>query len=148
MIGALLIFTGIGAGYASRYRGDAAKKGITVGVAGILGSLALHAFVFAPLMQPPSRVAGVLPDRDRDSLLAPLGFFMGFPYPLGLQVLSDKREHLMPWGLAINGSVSVFASVLASILSMHFGFVFVFIWLRCSISQLAGCFPTRIRFSN
>jgi len=148
VIGALLIFTGIGAGYASRYRGDAAKKGITVGVAGILGSLALHAFVFAPLMQP---LLG-LPEFFRIVIvilfLAPLGFFMGFPYPLGLQVLSDKREHLMPWGLAINGSVSVFASVLTSILSMHFGFVFVFILAALFYLAAWLTFPTRIRFSN
>nr|HPN82321.1 hypothetical protein [Spirochaetota bacterium] len=113
-----------------------------------LGSLALHAFVFAPLMQP---LLG-LPEFFRIVIvilfLAPLGFFMGFPYPLGLQVLSDKREHLMPWGLAINGSVSVFASVLTSILSMHFGFVFVFILAALFYLAAWLTFPTRIRFSN
>lgn len=148
VIGVLLIFSGIGAGFASRYRGEAAKKGISVGVVGILAALALHVFVFAPLMQVLLNLPELLRTMIVILFLAPLGFFMGFPYPLGLQVLSDKREQLMPWGLAINGSVSVFASVLTSILSMHFGFVFVFFLAALFYLAAWGTFPARIRFST
>ncbi len=148
VIGVLLIFSGIGAGFASRYRGEEAKKGITVGVSGILAALALHAFVFAPLMQPLLALHELLRIMIVILFLAPLGFFMGFPFPLGLQVLSDKREKLMPWGLAINGSVSVFASVLTSILSMHFGFAFVIFLAALFYVAAWVTFPARIRFSS
>jgi spermidine synthase len=148
VIGALMIFSGIGAGYAARYRGEAAKKGIKIGVTGILGALALHAFVFAPIMQPLLVLPEILRILVVVLFLAPLGFFMGFPFPLGLQVVSDKREKLMPWGLAINGSVSVFASVLTSILSMHFGFVFVFVLAALFYLIAWMTFPGRIRFSE
>ena len=146
-ISALMIFSGIGAGFAQRYCREP-KKGIKIGVAGIIGALALHAFVIAPLV--PSLLG--LPELLRIALavafIAPLGFFMGFPYPLGLQVISDKREALMPWGLAINGSVSVFAAVLTTILSMHFGFVFVFVLAALFYLIAFVTFPARVRFSE
>lgn len=46
-------------------------------------------------------------------ILFPLGLFMGMPFPLGVKLVSRKREVLMPWLWGINGSASVCASVFA-----------------------------------
>ena len=55
-------------------------------------------------------------------LLAPLCFFMGIPFPAGLQLLSDRRTGLVPWAWGLNGAASVLGATLATLLAVHFGF--------------------------
>lgn len=57
--------------------------------------------------------------------LAPLGFLMGMPFPLGLEWLERKAFSMTPWAWAINGCASVVASVLAAILTLSVGFTAV-----------------------
>jgi len=52
-------------------------------------------------------------------LLIPIGFLMGFPFPLGMSSYPEERK---PWLWAINGAASVLASVFALALSMEIGF--------------------------
>src|SRR5215472_15834775 len=59
------------------------------------------------------------------ALVAPLGFVMGLPFPLGLGRISDSAPGLVPWAWGINGCASVVAAVMASLLAMHFGFTIV-----------------------
>jgi hypothetical protein len=54
--------------------------------------------------------------------LIPLGFFMGFPFPLGLKQVERKSPEWVPWIWGINGCASVISSVLAAILAISFGF--------------------------
>ena len=58
-------------------------------------------------------------------LLAPLGLFMGMPFPWGLRWLTPR---LTTWAWAINGCASVIASVLAALLALQWGFDLV-MWL-------------------
>jgi len=44
-------------------------------------------------------------------LLAPLALFMGMPFPIGLQIVSDKASNYIPWVWGINGVASVIAPV-------------------------------------
>jgi spermidine synthase len=55
-------------------------------------------------------------------LIAPLAFFMGMPFPLGLTVVSSRTPPLVPWAWGINGCASVVSPVLATILAISFGF--------------------------
>ena len=58
-------------------------------------------------------------------LLAPLGLCLGTFMPLGVRsvsALSDARREYVAWGWAVNGFSSVVGAVLATILSMTFGF--------------------------
>jgi hypothetical protein len=55
-------------------------------------------------------------------LVAPLAFLMGMPFPLGLAILGASRPAHVPWAWGINGCASVLATVLASIVAIHFGF--------------------------
>lgn len=55
-------------------------------------------------------------------ILAPLGFFMGMPFPLGLQKVSDSSPSLLPWCWGINGCASVIGTVLATTLAISCGF--------------------------
>jgi len=60
-------------------------------------------------------------------LIAPLAFFMGMPFPLGLQKVSDTAPNLIPWAWGINGCASVISAVLATCLAISFGFTMVVI---------------------
>ena len=57
------------------------------------------------------------------TLLAPLSFFMGFLFPLGISYLNNtsSKENIC-WAWAINGSMSVIGSVLAMIIAVELGF--------------------------
>ena len=59
------------------------------------------------------------------ALVAPLGFCMGLPFPLGLRRLGRDAAELVPWAWGINGCASVLSAVLASVLAVHFGFTVV-----------------------
>jgi hypothetical protein len=58
----------------------------------------------------------------------PLGFLMGIPFPVGLEILSKKNQSLIPWAWAINGCLSVLAPILTVILAMEVGFKLV-LWI-------------------
>ena len=57
--------------------------------------------------------------------LAPLGFLMGTPFPGGLAWLQQRAPGLIPWAWAVNGCMSVIASVLAAMLALSAGFSWV-----------------------
>ena len=54
--------------------------------------------------------------------LAPLAFLMGFPFPYGLIYLERVNDEMISWIWAVNGSISVAASVIAAILILSFDF--------------------------
>ena len=67
-----------------------------------------------------------LPDAARIALslllIAPLAFFMGMPFPLGLARLAEQAPGFVPWAWGINGFASVVSAVLATLLAIEFGF--------------------------
>ncbi|MDD3655962.1 MAG: hypothetical protein PHI72_04255 [Atribacterota bacterium] len=56
------------------------------------------------------------------SLLSPLSFLMGMPFPLGIHFLAERRERMIPWVWATNNFCSILASVLAVIIAISSGF--------------------------
>ena len=70
-------------------------------------------------------------------LLAPLALFMGMPFPIGLQLVSDKQSSYIPWVWGVNGVASVIAPVLGSLLSVCLGF-HVLMLLSLLLYGLAG----------
>jgi MFS family permease len=70
-------------------------------------------------------------------LLAPLALFMGMPFPIGLQLVSDRQSSYIPWVWGVNGVASVIAPVLGSLLSVCLGFRVVML-LSLLLYGLAG----------
>ena len=60
-------------------------------------------------------------------LVAPLAFFMGMPFPLGLRRVAADAPDFVPWAWGINGFASVVSAVLATLLAIHFGFTAVIV---------------------
>jgi hypothetical protein len=56
------------------------------------------------------------------AMLAPMGFFMGMPFPLGWKWVSRHGAATTPWFWGINGALSVVGSVMAALVSIQFGF--------------------------
>jgi SAM-dependent methyltransferase len=74
-------------------------------------------------------------------LIAPLGFCMGMPFPMGLAKISQTAPALIPWAWGINGCASVVSAILATLIAMQFGFT-VLIFLAVALYGLAAwCFP-------
>jgi len=60
-------------------------------------------------------------------MIAPLGFFMGIPFPCALSFLKGKDEFSMAWAWGINGFFSVISILLATVLAIIYGFKAVMI---------------------
>lgn len=61
------------------------------------------------------------------ALLAPLGLLLGMAYPLGISVLREHGEELVPWAWGLNGVMSVVASVAAVFIGSRIGFTAAFL---------------------
>jgi hypothetical protein len=55
-------------------------------------------------------------------VIAPPSFFMGIPYPNGLDSLQETKPHLLPWAWGMNGGLSLVGSALARLVSVASGF--------------------------
>ena len=60
-------------------------------------------------------------------VIAPLGFFMGMPFPTGLRRAALESKGLVSWAWAVNGGASVFGSTLTVLISMTYGFTASFV---------------------
>lgn len=54
-------------------------------------------------------------------------YFMGFPFPLGLKMVSQSNENLIPWAWCINGAMSVVSAGLAIVIAVELGFKVAFL---------------------
>jgi hypothetical protein len=61
-------------------------------------------------------------------LIAPPAFFMGMPFPIGLKSISTVNDNIVPWAWGINGVFSVISTVLATIIAVELGFVWVMVF--------------------
>ncbi len=118
-----LVFAGLGSHWSQRWsRRRQQTRGIAFAVAGIAAiSLAwlvlLHTWPAALTgWSLPVKVVLTL------SMIAPLAFCMGLPFPLGLSRLAEQAPDYLPWAWGVNGCASVISAVLATLLAIHFGF--------------------------
>jgi spermidine synthase len=80
------------------------------------------------------------------TLLAPLGFAMGMPFPSGLQALDRAqtgaaRDNAVEWAWAMNAGSSVLGSVLAMVVAIQFG-------LNITLACGAGAYLAALLFSK
>jgi len=123
---AFLLFAGLGSRASHRLlRGLPPRRRLAFVVAAIVVSAAACLALLPMLFQ----LAVALPDAVRIAisvaLIAPLAFFMGLPFPLGLAQAEAIDLRLVPWAWAVNGCASVVGAVLATLLAIHFGFTAV-----------------------
>ncbi len=125
VIAAFLIFAGLGSGSAIYFAGHCRRLGhspIAVATT-IVGFISLTYLIALPLVLDFLIAApNVLKFTIALTIIAPLAFFMGMPFPLGLAWLASTAQDWIPWAWGINGCASVLSAILATVLAIHFGF--------------------------
>jgi hypothetical protein len=121
VLSSFLFFSGCGS-LCSRYRGQPPVRAIIVaclGIAIVAPMVLLLSQWLLGLVAHWNTVARLLLAA---TILAPLAFLMGWPFPAGLTLLERRSPDLMPWAWGINGFASVAAAPLTVILAMSLGF--------------------------
>jgi MFS family permease len=119
----LLVFTGVGAMLSPKLGNR--RRTVPALLVAITGLTVFYVLGLTPLTDAllGLRIAARVPIAF--GLLAPLGVCLGMFLPLGVRAvstLSDARREYVAWGWAVNGFSSVVGAVLATLLSMIFGF--------------------------
>jgi hypothetical protein len=95
---------------------------VRIAVCVIVASLAFYAFglryVFDRFLASPMIVRVLL----SVALIAPSAFFMGVPFPTGLDALTIKRPRMLPWAWGMNGGLAVAGTALAQVTAIAGGF--------------------------
>ncbi|MGL4370137.1 MAG: hypothetical protein ACRCUT_10780, partial [Spirochaetota bacterium] len=125
VLAGMLIFSGLGSWYSSRFV-DCAGKGIRRAVLIIALSVVVYMLFLFPLIQLLSGIPFALKIPVVLVTIAPVSFALGMPYPLGLSTMKEHTGSLLPWAYAINGAFSVIATPLANIISVSNGFAALF----------------------
>ncbi len=105
---AMLVSSGLGSLYAERLPVSRLRVVLVAVVAlGAVQALVVPPMLYATALGWPLMARCVVTGL----LLTPLGFVMGIPFPLGMRALPDSARSLVPWAWAINGWMSVVASL-------------------------------------
>jgi len=121
----LLISAGLGSYWSGRNirEGHQALRGV---IAMALGAIVVLSIilevVFTRILVDTSFVTAALLTI---ATLAPVGFLLGMPFPLGLRLLDrmgPEWGQLVPWVWGINGATSVLGSILAISIAINLGF--------------------------
>jgi hypothetical protein len=126
VLAAFLLFAGMGSAYSNRIVADE-KRAATIkwAVGGIIALALGYLLLLEPLFNSIIGISIVVKAMVSIALIAPLGFCMGIPFPLGLARLNNLAPELIPWAWGINGCASVISAVLATLLAIHMGFSMV-----------------------
>jgi hypothetical protein len=142
----LLVCSGIGS-FSTEWYIEARNRALPVLVGVLIALTLFYAFGFDPVAH--ALVGRPLAFRIALAavMLAPLGLGLGAFMPLGLATVSRLTEYraeyvawgweYVAWGWAVNGVFSVIGSLLATILSMTYGFRAVLL-LAAALYVLAG----------
>lgn len=138
----ILLFAGLGSRLSDRL--GRPERTVRLASAAIIGLALLYlhflpeVFRLLPTLADGLRIALAL------GLIAPIAFFMGMPFPLGLQRLAGVAPAFIPWAWSINACVSVVAAVLSTWLAVHLGFTMVVALALACYLAAAWVFPRAI----
>ncbi len=142
VLAGFLLFAGLGSGASQRLERRYPRAPIRVAIGGIvlavlfcvaLSTLLLtHSAGWSPWLKMPLALLTI----------APLAFFLGMPFPLGLRRVTTAKPDLVPWAWGVNGWASVLSAVLATLLAVHLGFTAV-VAAACGLYVVAGLVAPR-----
>lgn len=119
---AILLASGLGARLSNRIP----DRGRAPASAASAGAIALLAFLYAQRLDPLLRdwVAWSSPARVATSIVISVvpGVMMGLMLPMGVRMLSWRDHAIIPWAWGLNGALSVFGTVLATVFAILHGF--------------------------
>jgi hypothetical protein len=110
----LLLSSGAGSFAARRPR-----VGLTI--VAIIGLVLLDVLLLPWLLSAGVGLAFAVKLMISATILVPLGFLMGMPFPTGLKLLARTGNGTVEWAWAMNAAASVLGSVAAMVIAIHFG---------------------------
>jgi hypothetical protein len=129
ILSSFLIFAGLGSGISHavlRRRMDdfdsSARKTVLIAACVIAAISIAYVFALTPIIDALIGLGDAAKIAMTIALIAPLAFFMGMPFPIGLKFAGRIYPGLVPWGFGINGCASVMSPIIATIFAIHIGF--------------------------
>lgn len=120
---AMLLASGLGSTWTGRVAPERRLPVLRMVLGAVLVLGAIQAFAIPPLLH---AVALGLPLAVRVGItfvvLFPLGFVMGMPFPLAMSQLDERAGGMVPWAWALNGWMSVVASLVTVVVSRVAGY--------------------------
>jgi spermidine synthase len=140
LVTGMVLFSGVGS-YVSGKLLARARIIVPVFCAAIAVMLIFYAFGLDRILS----IAGVWPYEAKVMfclvLLLPLAFLLGFPFAMGMTVLSKTgREHFFVWAWGINGSFSVVGSVMVPVVAVNWGFLHLLLLCAALYLTAIPCF--------
>ncbi len=127
VLSSFLFFAGVGSGVSTVWIDRIAGRSphlspVVMAVGGIIIFALIHLWALPPLLSELQTLSAPLKVVLGIAFIAPLAFFMGMPFPLGLSWVGKRAPYWIPWAWGLNGCASVVSAVLAVLLAIHFGF--------------------------
>ena len=138
VLSGFLVFAGFGSAYSGQLAHRVEQHGrssVSIAVAGLSAIALLYLAVLPVLFQQLMGLADSIKMLLSVFLIAPLAFFMGMPFPIGLKRVANSVPDFIPWAWGINGFASVLSASLATLLAIEFGFTVVVLFAL-------GCYAT------
>jgi len=128
VLSGFLVFAGLGSAFSGQFvkrAGQKRRSPVAIAVAAISAMALLYTALLPILFQQFTGLADGIKMVVSVVLIAPMAFFMGMPFPIGLNRLADSAPDFIPWAWGINGFASVMSASLATLLAIEFGFTVV-----------------------
>ncbi len=134
-----LLFAGVGSNYSKKW---SMPQAIKISVGGICVCTVIYLVFLPNIFQWFIGSSDIVKIILSLLMIFPLAFFMGMPFPLGLNLLGMISPNTIPWAWGINGCASVVSAIAATLVALNFGFTIVII-MALSFYLLAGLFFVR-----
>ncbi len=148
VLAAILIFSGLGSYFSGKLTdkfGDS-NKVMMVAITTICSVVFMYIFILDPVLRKLMFLPMIAKFFIAILFIAPVSFFMGMPFPLGLKVINNKMEDFLPWAWGINGATSVVSTVLATILAIGLGFQGVWVIAILIYGSSFFLYPGRLKY--
>jgi spermidine synthase len=127
VLGTILVFSGLGSLF-TRSLPDARLPRALLSIVGVLLAMVLiHALAAPPALHAAMRWSLPLRVLVMLASLAPVGFVMGMPLPLGMRLMERSAPRALAWAWGVNGSLSVMGTVVAMFVSVFFGITYTMV---------------------
>ena len=120
-----LVFSGLGSLFSTKFKNSCLLRQrnpilFAIGIVSLITCLYLQLlpFIFSQL----TINSNIIKIIFSICLIGPLAFFMGIPFPLGIDLLRRCHPSFITWAWGINGYASVVSAILATFLAITFGF--------------------------
>jgi len=125
VISTMLIASGVGSYFSGRFI-DVSRLSVA-STLGVFLIVLVYAFVLTNLLM--NTIHWVISLRVLFAiiLISVPSFIMGIPFPAGVRLLAGSFPNQIPWAWGINGSLSVIATALATLIAVEMGFRWVMI---------------------